>query len=166
MFTYDWWTLLSYVNIGKIHTYLHEHIVLLSYINHVWILCELRRNYPPGENSQICALFQLWLDGTCRWGLLQLEGRPRQGMLGLSRAWVFSATGWNLSQRSAVAKRVPRSTLRQGIRLSGSWAFFPGLKPHVICKVYAVAAHNHVTYSMKSTLGCIQLLICMPKCSS
>jgi hypothetical protein len=107
----------------------------------------------PGENSHICALFQLWLDGTYRWSLLQLEGRPGQGMLGLSCAWVFSATGWNLYLRSAAVSRVPRSTLRQGMRLSGTWVFFQGLEPHVICKAYA--AHNNVTYSMKSTLGCI-----------
>jgi hypothetical protein len=42
MFTYDRWTVLSYVNIGKIHIYLHEHIALLSYINHVWILENVR----------------------------------------------------------------------------------------------------------------------------
>jgi hypothetical protein len=59
------------------------------------------------------------------------------------------------SLRSAAVSRAPRATLRQGMRLSGTWVFFPGLEPHVICEAYAVAAHNHVTYSMKSTLGCI-----------
>jgi hypothetical protein len=113
---------------------MHEHIALLSYKSCMnfrkW--CELRGNYPPGESSQICALFQLWLDGTCRWGSLQLEGLPGQGMLGFSCAWVFSAAVWNLLLRSAAVSRVPRAKLGQGIRLSGTWVFFLGLEPHII----------------------------------
>jgi hypothetical protein len=128
----DQWTVLSYVNIGNIHIYIY--IALLSYKSCMnfrkW--CELRRNYRPGESSQICALFQLWLDGTCRWGSLQLEGLPGQGMLGLSCALVFSAAGWNLSPRSAAVSRVPRATLGEGIRSSGTWLFFPGLESHII----------------------------------
>jgi len=158
MFTYDRWTVLSYVNIGKIHIYMHEHIALLSYKS-----CMNFRKRSSSEEithlvkfPDMCAFSTLigW-NLSLRFAAIRRPPRIGDAWIKLRMSVFGSWMELVSSLRSAAVSRAPRATLRQGMRLSGTWVFFPGLEPHVICEAYAVAAHNHVTYSMKSTLGCI-----------